>query len=74
MRENKMNRTIKYRDLRRTLEAENRIAEASYLFTSIDNAMEIASVLEELSPLYDGYRHLQPSWHTAKILYYLERE
>lgn len=74
MREKRMNRTIKYRDLRRTLEAENRIAEASYLFTPIDNAMEIASILEQLFPLYDGYRHLKSSWHTATILYYLERE
>ena len=74
MREERMNRTTKYANLRKLLRKENQIAEAAYLFTSIDNAMEIAAVLEELTPLHDGYRHLQPSWYTAKILYYLERE
>lgn len=74
MREKRMNRTNKYANLRKLLREENQMAEASYLFTSIDNAMEIVSILEQLFPLYNGYRHLKPSWHTAKILYYLKGE
>lgn len=68
----KLTRTIRYSKLRKVIEEENHRTEISYLITSLDNITEIAAILEQLTPIYEDYSHLKPSWNTAKVLFYLE--